>query len=79
MHKKQSKIKTVRGETMQYRIDPKSGNKLSVLGYGCMRFTKKGMSINVEKAETEMKYAIDLGVNYFDIAYICTNLKSIIR
>lgn len=55
---------------MQYRIDPKSGNKLSVLGYGCMRFTKKGMSINVEKAETEMKYAIDLGVNYFDTAYI---------
>lgn len=55
---------------MQYRIDPKSGNKLSVLGYGCMRFTKKGMSINVEKAEAEMKYAIDLGVNYFDTAYI---------
>ena len=26
---------------MQYRKDRK-GNELSVLGYGCMRFTKKG-------------------------------------
>ena len=29
---------------MQYRTDRK-GNKLSILGYGCMRFTKKGNSI----------------------------------
>ena len=26
---------------MQYRKD-RNGNELSVLGYGCMRFTKKG-------------------------------------
>lgn len=55
---------------MQYRIDPKSGNRLSVLGYGCMRFTKKGMGIDQAKAEKEMAYAIEQGVNYFDTAYI---------
>ncbi len=55
---------------MQYRIDPKSGNRLSVLGYGCMRFTRKGKGIDQEKAEKEMAYAIEQGVNYFDTAYI---------
>ncbi len=55
---------------MQYRLDPKSGNKLSVLGYGCMRFTRKGKNIDQAKAEKEMAYAIEQGVNYFDTAYI---------
>ncbi len=55
---------------MQYRIDPKSGNQLSALGYGCMRFTRKGKGIDQEKAEKEMAYAIEHGVNYFDTAYI---------
>ena len=55
---------------MQYRLDPKSGNQLSALGYGCMRFTKKGGSIDQTKAEAEMAYAIEQGVNYFDTAYI---------
>ncbi len=55
---------------MQYRLDPKSGNQLSVLGYGCMRFTRKGKNIDQEKAEKEMAYAIEQGVNYFDTAYI---------
>ncbi len=55
---------------MQYRLDPKSGNRLSVLGYGCMRFTRKGKDIDQEKAEREMAYAIEKGVNYFDTAYI---------
>lgn len=39
---------------MQYRRD-KKGNELSVLGYGCMRFTRKGGSIDIEKAERELK------------------------
>ena len=55
---------------MQYRIDPKSGNKLSVLGFGCMRFTKKGMAIDQAKAEAEMRCAVEKGVNYFDTAYV---------
>ncbi len=54
---------------MNYRED-KYGEKLSLLGYGCMRFTKKGNSIDLDKAEKELMRAIELGVNYFDTAYI---------
>ena len=55
---------------MNYRTDPKTGASLSVLGYGCMRFTKKGAQIDQEKAEAELLYALEHGVNYFDTAYI---------
>ncbi|MBR7045025.1 MAG: aldo/keto reductase [Lachnospiraceae bacterium] len=54
---------------MQYRGD-RYGNRLSVLGFGCMRFIKKGNSIDIEKAEKEILAAYDAGVNYFDSAYI---------
>ena len=54
---------------MKYRQD-KYGNQISQLGYGCMRFTKKGGSTDYEKAESEVLRAIELGVNYFDTAYI---------
>lgn len=54
---------------MQYRKD-KKGNEISVLGYGCMRFTKKGGSIDIDKAEQEVMRAIDMGVNYLDTAYV---------
>lgn len=55
---------------MKYRKNPKTGEMLSVLGYGCMRFSKKGAVVDQEKAEKEMIYAIENGVNYFDTAYI---------
>ncbi|MBR1740465.1 MAG: aldo/keto reductase, partial [Lachnospiraceae bacterium] len=54
---------------MNYRKD-RYGNEISQLGYGCMRFTKKGNSIDIEKAEKEVLTAIEHGVNYFDTAYI---------
>ena len=54
---------------MQYRSD-KHGNQLSILGFGCMRFTKKGNAIDIEKAEQEIMTAYHNGVNYFDTAYI---------
>ncbi|MBR5283713.1 MAG: aldo/keto reductase [Clostridia bacterium] len=54
---------------MQYRVNPKNGDQLSALGYGCMRFTRKGGVIDQEKAEREMLYALERGVNYFDTAY----------
>ena len=53
---------------MRYRQD-RYGNELSQLGYGCMRFTKKGSQIDYEKAEREVLYAIEHGINYFDTAY----------
>ena len=54
---------------MLYRKNPKNGKELSILGYGCLRFTKKGGVIDQKKAEEEMKAAIENGVNYFDTAY----------
>ncbi len=54
---------------MKYRKD-KNGTQISQLGYGCMRFTKKGVSIDYKKAEKEVMLAIEKGINYFDTAYI---------
>lgn len=54
---------------MLYRKD-KYGNDISQLGYGCMRFTRKGSGIDYEKAEKELMLAVDNGINYFDTAYI---------
>ena len=44
-------------------------NGISILGYGCMRFTRNGNSLDFEKAEREFMRAYELGVNYFDTAY----------
>ena len=54
---------------MQYRKD-KYGNDLSILGFGCMRFTRKGTMIDIDKAEKEIMEAYEAGVNYYDTAYI---------
>ena len=54
---------------MQYRKD-RYGTELSVLGFGCMRFTKKGNALDLDKAEREIMAAYRSGVNYFDTAYI---------
>ena len=54
---------------MNYRSD-KYGNKISILGYGCMRFTTKGGKIDLNKAEEEIMEAYNLGVNYYDTAYV---------
>jgi len=56
---------------VQFRKMPKVDEKLSALGYGCMRFpnTLSGM-IDKEKAKEQLLYAIDNGLNYLDTAYI---------
>ncbi len=54
---------------MNYRLD-KYGNKLSILGFGCMRFGREYGKINMEEAEKEIMLAYNNGVNYFDTAYI---------
>ena len=54
---------------MQYRKD-KYGNDVSILGFGCMRFTAKAGKIDLDKAEKEVMAAIRGGVNYFDTAYV---------
>ena len=54
---------------MQYRENPGNKDQLSILGYGCLRYSKKGTTIDQEKAEREMAAAVEAGVNYFDTAY----------
>lgn len=56
---------------MNYRVNKKNNDKLSILGFGCMRFSK-------DKAEVEKQiiYAIENGVNYFDTAYIYPNSEA---
>ena len=55
---------------MEYRSNPKNGDKLSVLGFGCMRFPR-GLNtrIDLDKTEELILTALEAGVNYFDTAY----------
>ncbi|MCL2125197.1 MAG: aldo/keto reductase [Oscillospiraceae bacterium] len=53
---------------MQHITDPKSGNELSVLGLGCMRFPR-----DREQTEKLVVEAVAGGINYFDTAYIYGN------
>ena len=55
---------------MQYRVDVKSGNTLSALGFGCMRFPKSFGAIDMGKTEALVRRAVEGGVNYFDTAWI---------
>jgi len=55
---------------MLYRKVPKNGDELSILGFGCMRLpTKEDGTIDEERAKSQVRYAIDHGVNYVDTAW----------
>ena len=56
---------------MLYRTMKKTGDSLSILGFGCMRLPqKKGQpgtgKIDEERATRQIRHAIDRGVNYVD-------------
>ncbi|MDO4549779.1 MAG: aldo/keto reductase [Planctomycetia bacterium] len=60
-------------DKMTYRVHPRSGDKVSLLGFGCMRFpflpvgAGGGEELIDQDAVNEMiDYALDHGVNYFD-------------
>jgi len=56
---------------MLYREMPQNGDKLSILGYGCMRFpTVEGGEVDEDKAIEQIRFAIDNGVNYMDTAWL---------
>lgn len=55
---------------MQYYSNSKSANRLSRLGFGCMRFPRNISQIDASKTEALILRAIQLGVNYFDTAYL---------
>ena len=50
---------------MQYRTDPKSGNQLSALGFGWMRYPK-----NAAQCDELVTSAVKAGINYFDTAHM---------
>lgn len=59
------------GGQMEYRINPGNGDKVSLLGYGCMRWQMKkdesGNDIVDQDSVNELvDRAIEAGVNYFD-------------
>ncbi|MDD1690461.1 MAG: aldo/keto reductase [Methanoregula sp.] len=56
---------------MLYRTVPKTGDKLSILGFGCMRLPPaRAGGVDEERAIRQIRHAIDSGVNYLDTAPI---------
>lgn len=74
---------TSKGE-MTYRINPKTREKVSILGYGCMRWPTKpveGGNPDEEEIDQEMvnrlvDTALENGVNYFDTSPVYCQGKS---
>lgn len=58
---------------MSFRVNPHSGDKVSLLGYGCMRWPLRINANGEEEVDQDtvnelVDYAIAHGVNYFDTA-----------
>jgi len=59
-------------DKMTYRLNPKTGEKVSLLGYGCMRLPTKPSAdgqkelIDQEEVNKSVDYALAHGVNYYD-------------
>jgi predicted aldo/keto reductase-like oxidoreductase len=60
-------------DKMEFRTNPHSGDRVSLLGFGCMRFpvhkNSEGQDeVDQEKVNELIDYAMAHGVNYFDTA-----------
>ncbi|MEI6845720.1 MAG: aldo/keto reductase, partial [Candidatus Firestonebacteria bacterium] len=53
---------------MKYKEYGKTGKKISVIGFGGMRFVKSGETYDLDKCAAVVRKASELGVNYFDTA-----------
>ena len=65
--------KETANEGMTYRIHPENGDRISILGYGCMRWpvikNEDGSeTVDQEGVNRLVDYALENGVNYFDAA-----------
>ncbi|MCX7708933.1 MAG: aldo/keto reductase [Clostridia bacterium] len=57
---------------MLYKEYGKTGKKISVIGFGGMRFVKSGDSYDFDQCAEVVRKANELGINYFDTApYYC--------
>jgi hypothetical protein len=63
-------------DKMTFRVNPKNGDKISLFGFGCMRFpmqpnadTHNGPEVNEAAAFALVDYALAHGVNYFDTGW----------
>ncbi len=54
---------------MNTKVNVKNGDKLSILGFGCMRYPMKGNRIDEERTIKLIREAYESGINYFDTAY----------
>lgn len=63
---------------MLYRQMGKTGDMVSALGYGCLRFPRKNGRVDEERTERQIVSAVERGVNYFDTAYIYTGNEAIL-
>ena len=60
-----------KGSSMQYRTMPKTGNRISALGLGCMRFPGYQLGRPDQRAaEAIISRALERGINYLDTAYL---------
>jgi predicted aldo/keto reductase-like oxidoreductase len=71
---RQESVKAVPTGRMTYRTDPKTGDRISLLGYGCMRLPRVPVKDSVENqndidqeaVNASVDYALAHGVNFFD-------------
>lgn len=61
---------------MLYRENPKNGDKISILGFGCMRLARKGTGIDQAKCNEQLSLALERGINFFDTAYIYPGVEA---
>ena len=64
---------------MTYRTNPKTGDKVSLLGYGMMRLPAKvdnGDEFDQDMINREVDYALEHGLNYFDTSPVYCQGKS---
>ena len=64
---------------MTYRVNPTTGDKVSILGYGMMRLPSKvdnGDDFNQDMINRQVDYAIEHGLNYFDTSPVYCQGKS---
>lgn len=70
IRKQVRQTKKKEGVIMQYSENQHNSTKLSILGYGCMRFPGNMGRINMEETEKLLLHAYENGVNYYDTAYL---------